>query len=101
MASRVDLHHLLESFLETKKVYFQPPASIVMSYPCIVYSRQQINNTSADNDVYLQNTTYRVIVIDKNPDSPIVQRIAKDMRFKHENHYVSDNLNHDAFTIKY
>lgn len=99
MASRLDLQALLENLLGSSEVYFQPPASVFMSYPAIVYSRDDIENTHADNKVYLQKTAYQVIVIDEDPDSEIVKKVSKLPMCSFDRHYTSDNLNHDAFTL--
>ena len=101
MASRLQLHILLEKLLGSKNVYFQPPASVKMSYPAIRYSRKNIENISADDAVYLQNSCYELIVIDKNPDSELVEKISKLPYCRFDRHYTKDNLNHDVFTIYY
>lgn len=99
MASRLQLQTLLEELLGSRNVYFQPPASVSMKYPAIVYSRYDIDNTHADNRVYAQNTAYQVIVIDEDPDSEIVKKVAMLLKCNFDRHYTSDNLNHDAFTL--
>ena len=70
-----------------------------MEYPAIVYSRDDIENTSANNKPYIQSTAYNVIVIDANPDSEIVDRISKLPMCIFDRHYAADNLNHDSFTL--
>lgn len=99
MANRMDLDKILREILGTGNVYFQPPATIKMNYPAIVYSRSSISNNMADNDVYLQSRIYQVIVIDKNPDSKIVDEMSTRPSFRFSNHYVADGLNHDVFTV--
>lgn len=101
MRNRVDLQYLLEGILGSKNVYFQPPASLVMKYPAIVYSRSDIENFHADNGVYAQTVAYQVTVIDKNPDSEYVKKISMLPLCIYDRHYTSDNLNHDVFTIYY
>ena len=44
MASRLDLQTFLEELLESKNVYFQPPESVKMKYPAIVYALDDIEN---------------------------------------------------------
>lgn len=44
---------------------------------------------------------YKLVVVDKNPDSAIVKKVSKLPMCKFNSHYVSDNLNHDVFTIYY
>ena len=101
MGNRLDLQTMLEEILGSRNVYFQPPESVKMNYPAIVYSRADINNTFADNSVYMQSHMYRLIVIDKESDSKIVQDISAIPTCKFNRHYAFDNLNHDVFTIYY
>ncbi|WP_288878329.1 hypothetical protein [Bacteroides acidifaciens] len=42
---------------------------------------------------------YSVTVIDKDPDSPIVGKVALLPTSKFNRHYEKDNLNHDVYTI--
>ena len=37
MASRLELQDTLETILESRNVYFNPPESIKMNYPAIIY----------------------------------------------------------------
>lgn len=99
MGSRLELDAILRNIIGNGNVYFQPPASISMKYPAIRYSRSDIVNTYADDNVYKQTYRYEVIVIDYNPDSEIVHKISKLPKIKFNRHYTADNLNHDVFTI--
>lgn len=99
MGSRLNLQALFRDILGSPYVYYQPPASILMHYPAIVYSRKDIENTFANNGVYSQSTAYDVTVIDENPDSEIVKKISMLPMCTFDRHYVSDNLNHDVFTL--
>ena len=101
MASRLELQTMLENLLGSRNVYYQPPASVRMNYPAIVYSRQNIENDFADNLVYNQSLAYEVVVIDENPDSEIVMSISKLPLCRFDRHYTADNLNHDVFTLYY
>ena len=47
MASRLDLQTFLEEILESRNVYFQPPESVKMKYPAIVYALDDIENVYA------------------------------------------------------
>lgn len=101
MASRLELHEELCTILGTRNVYYQPPESIKMKYPAIVYSRDDIRNRFADDNVYSQAHRYQVIVIDPNPDSLIVEDVSKMPSCSFNRHYTSSNLNHDVFTLFY
>ena len=101
MADRPNLQTFLEEFLGSRNVYFQPPESIQLKYPAIVYSRKKIDNKHAGNTVYQQLFSYELTVIDKDPDSEIVRKVSMLPTCKHDRHFKSDNLNHDVFTIYY
>lgn len=101
MNSRLKLHELLCEALGSTQVYFQPPETVKMKYPAIVYSRNNISNRHANDDVYMQSPSYSITVIDKNPDSDIVDKVSLLPRCRFDRHYTSDNLNHDTFTIYY
>lgn len=101
MATRLELHETLCTVLGSKHVYFQPPSSVKMVYPAIVYSRNKIENRHANDDIYSQSKSYTITVIDKDPDSEIVERVSMLPYCSFDSHFTSDNLNHDVFTIYY
>lgn len=101
MASRLELHEELVNILGSRYVYFQPPESIKMTYPAIVYERSDIPNRFANDNVYLQAIKYKVTIVDRDPDSEIVTRMSKFKTARFDKHYVIDGLNHDTFTIYY
>ena len=101
MGTRIELDSLLKNILGSDYVYFQPPSTVKMSYPAIVYSRAGINNTHADNKVYKQDLSYELTVIDKDPDSVIVTKISQLPKCRWNRHYKADNLNHDVFILYY
>lgn len=99
MLSRLDLQTIFESILGSHNVYFQPPPSVVMQYPAIVYSLSRIADRKANNGRYLKYPGYEAILIDKNPDSKYVDELLKLPYCAFDRSYKSDNLNHFAFTI--
>lgn len=101
MAGRPNLQTMLEVLLGSRNVYYQPPESLQMEYPAIVYSRSNIKNTFADNNVYIQSHVYQLIVIDEDPDSEIVKKVSGLPTCRFERHFTKDNLNHDIFLINY
>lgn len=101
MANRLDLQAELEELLGSRNVYFQPPASVRINYPAIVYTRSDIDNTFADDSVYMQSHFYEVTVIDEDPDSKIVDAVSKLPTCRFSRHFTSENLNHDTFIIYY
>ena len=101
MDSRPNLQTKLEQILGSRNVYFQPPESIKLNYPAIVYKRSNIQNTFADNEVYKQSYFYEITVIDRKQDSQITKRLSKLPKIRFDRSFTYDNLNHDVFTIYY
>lgn len=97
MRTRRDLHIILKKI--TDNVYFQPPESLKIIYPCIIYSRDYKNTQYADNLSYIHKNRYSIIVIDKDPDSLLPDKVADLPCASFSRHYTSDNLNHDAFDL--
>lgn len=96
---RIELQNLLSKTLGSKNVYFQPPTSVNMNYPCIRYERNKIQTYSANNAHYGLLKQYTLTAIYKDPDSDLPDKIAKLPCCKHVDHYIADNLQHDIFTI--
>lgn len=80
-------------------VYFQPPTGTLMTFPCIVYNRQKIDQKVADNIKYKTDVIYKVIVIDRDPDSEIVEAVAELPHTNHTGFYTKNNFNYDIFTM--
>lgn len=102
---RLELHRLLCQVLDPtgikNNVYYQPPQSVSMKYPAIVYRRSKIQNRHADDIIYSTKTAYEVTVIDYDPDSPMLERMFSLRYCDHDRHYAMDGLNHDVFTLYY
>lgn len=99
MVPRLQFQTLLETVLGSRNVYFQPPANVIMNYPCIVYSRDSAETEFANNSPYRYTKRYQVTVIDRNPDSGIPDKVAQLPRCTFSRFFTADNLNHDVFTI--
>lgn len=97
--SRIELQDVLESLLGSRNVYFQPPESIKLQYPAIVYCLNDIKPTHANNGKYLWNHNYTLTLIDKDPDSEFVEMILQLPLCRFDRHYKSDNLNHFVFSL--
>ncbi len=98
---RIELNGILENILGSENVYYQPPESIRMNYPAIVYERDHIRHGRADNISYRTHTAYRITLVDYEPDSIVIDKLLKMPYCSHVSHNVVDNLNQDIFTIYY
>jgi hypothetical protein len=99
MGSRLDLQAILEAIVGSDNVYFQPPTGKEMSYPCIVYKRNDTKTAHADNIPYRQTLRYMVTVMDRNPDSDIPGKVAALPLCSHDRSYAASKLNHDVYIL--
>lgn len=99
MVSRLKLHDVLLTF--NKKVYYQPPASKKMEYPCIRYKLDKLDTEHANNKTYMFHNRYQITIIDEDPDSEMVDKIKMMPLCVFDRHYTSDNLNHWVFKLYY
>lgn len=101
MDRRPKLQELLVSILGSNNVYFQPPPTIKMSYPCIVYERSSGDSQYADNDAYAFMLRYKVTYIDRHPENDIVEKLIHIPMCRYDRFYTSSGLNHDVFELYY
>lgn len=99
MDRRQKLQSLLEGIMGSENVYYQPPSSHKMSYPCIVYDRNLDRTQHASNLPYLQTDRYQVTVIDRKADSNFPRVVARLPLTRLASRFVKDNLHHDVFDI--
>ena len=100
--SRIMFQGLLEELIGSSHVYFQPPSSVKLVYPCIIYNLSDIAVNRADNKAYIQESLYEVTYIDKNPDNTIKDEIIKVFpKCRFNRHFTNDNLNHYVYLISY
>jgi hypothetical protein len=97
MAPRLELQALLEEI--APNVYFQPPTNVKLAYPCIIYERDYAQTRFADNSPYSRTKRYTVMVIDRDPDSAIPDKVAALPMCVFNRFYTADNLNHDVFNL--
>ena len=101
MASRLNLHEELCKVLGSRNVYFQPPESLKLNFPCIIYERVGADQLKADDTNYITKRRYTVTVIDKDPDSIIPEKVGALQYASYDRTFVSNNMNHDVYKIYY
>lgn len=102
MGQRLQLQTLLEEILGSDAVYFQPPESFRMKYPCIVYNRDTGDTQFADNKPYIFEIRYQVSLISRDPDmDDILKKLASLEKCTYDRHYTVNGLNHDVFNLFY
>lgn len=101
MDSRPLLQSKLEELIGNRNVYYQPPSTVEMMYPAIVYSKTKPRKKFANDKVYLRMQCYEIIVIDRRPDNPVIGKIEELPYCSFDRHYTADNLHHDVLTLYY
>lgn len=101
MASRADLQKELETLLGSRNVYYQAPESVKMEYPAIRYKKSDIDTKHANNQPYTHKRKYEIVVIDRKPDNPVIDKILKLPTSAWLQYYTADNLHHDVLTLYY
>ena len=102
MGSRLRLHELLVGVLGNDHVYFQPPESMKLVYPCIVYSLGDIKVRYADNKAYTTMNAYDVTFISRDPDNTYAVDMLNTFELcRFDRRFTNDNLYHDVFTLHF
>lgn len=100
--TRENLHQILTDILGSKYVYYQPPESIKLHYPCIVYTKKQPDVKRANNSIYGFTNGYDLTFITKDPDSDIPEKLLKALPMSRMNpQFVTDGLYHNSITVYY
>ena len=101
-AHRMKFSSKLKEFVTPENVHFQPPATVKLKYPCIIYHRMPAHKEFANNTKFLNKPLWRVQVIDNNPDSIIGDNIDNAFMYsKIVSMDTIDNLLHTTLEIYY
>lgn len=100
--SREELQSMLEEFLGSANVYWQPPESIKLKYPAIVYDLYRVNQRFGSDRQHIDYPGWSITIIDLNQDVDWVQKMLEAFRYcSLERVYIADNLAHYAFIVYY
>ena len=102
MASRLSLHEEFCTLLQSKNVYYDPPESFKMNYPCVRYSPSEPYQKHANDKNYSKTNRYDGIIMDYDADSKIPDNLLEHFSmFRLGKPYRVNNLNHFPFTLYY
>ena len=100
MDRRLILQSKLEELLGSRNVYFQPPETLKMNYPCIRYKKARPRVNHADNIKYFKKDHYELTVITTDPDTDIPDILADAFPYcSIGSPYNSNNLTHYALDL--
>lgn len=103
IARRNELDLKLLDILGNENLYYNPPESIKIKYPCIIYSLSGIPVRYAENKIYKKEIRrYELVYITRDPDTDFVNKILNEFSLiSFSRPYVSDNLYHFSFDLYY
>lgn len=85
----------------SNRVYYNPPESFKMQYPCIVYNLANYGAQHADNLPYYRYDTYTVThIYQKEAQSSLSRKMAETKGFSFDRNFYVDGLYHDVFTMR-
>ena len=99
---RLELHEKLCEMLGSRNVYFQPPETVKLEYPCIIYSRGMDESVYADNMNYLVYSCWEIQIIAKDPTFELFDTFTSKWQYvRKKASFAADNLNHANYTLFY
>lgn len=98
---RLELHSKLKSLITN--VYFEPADGNRLSYPCIVYSRQNIENKRANNsNLYIGSMVYNVTYISRDSSNTFMKAFLKLVPSASLSNIMTvEGLYHETYNVNY
>lgn len=104
---RLKLHEYLVTILGTRYVYFDPPESLRIQYPCIIYELDGMDTTFADNRPHRITRRYQVTVVmpvtndptERASQNAVSDKIATLPMCTFSRSFPADNLNHHVYDL--
>ena len=86
--------------LGIKNAYFQPPKTVMLRYPCVIYRLDNIDKTNADDKAYVTTNRYLVTYVTEDPDDEMIFELIKHFQMiSWSGSFTSDNLNHYNYNL--
>lgn len=102
MGQPLDLQMELEELMEGNMVKFQPPPSYQLKYPCIVYNLSSGTTIFAGNMPYTFTRRYSVTLMDRDPDSIFVEKLAMAFpMITMDRCFSTEGIHHYVYTLYY
>ena len=98
--TRLEIQDRLELVDSNLHVYYQPPASVRLTYPAIVYRVNDYSQNWADDHLYKKDRSYLITLIHYDPDNDIVEKLLWAFpKLRFDRTYTSDNLYHYVYVL--
>lgn len=96
---RIVLQGVLEELLGSDNVYYEPPESIRLKYPCIIYDLTNEDVRYADDKKYLRKKAYDITVISSDPDDILFDKVSDLDYCIFDRRFDTDNLVHNVYRL--
>ena len=100
-SKELKLDRLMRDTLGSDYVYFQPPESVSMFYPCVVWNLAKLPVVYADDKAYLKNPKYVIRYISPDPDDPMRDTLVDVLGVPIIQVYCKDGLYHFIYELYY
>ena len=96
---RMIVHTELSKIFE--HVYYQPPTTLVLKYPCVIYDRSDIQPVYSDNRIYAKYEKYDINILYKSVlDESLVDIVIESMDYvKFKNTTIKESVYNTALEI--
>ena len=96
---RAELHQQLATILGSSYVYYQPPESIKLQFPCVIYELSSKIGNYANDRRYYTGTGYTLTLVTATIDDPRCSLLEQLKYCKFNRYYASEGLHHYVYTI--
>lgn len=97
---RLALDSEFRRILGNNNTYFQPPSTVQLKYPCMIYNLVAGDTRYADNNGYFMARRYEVTHVHRDPDVDLLDVMPREFRnCRFDRRYTADNLYHDVYTL--
>ncbi len=103
--TRAELQSALKDILGSGNVYYEPPETVKLKYPCIIYNLARMHNRSADNyGPFIRYDSYTVMYITSETmttrgEDSVLEKLMALRGCVFDRTYVADRLHHYVFTV--
>lgn len=98
---RMKIQEMLKKHLGIKNLYFDPPRSIQMKFPCVVYDMENPVIQYADDRPYQFSYRWNITIIDRDGTKGeyYLRKMLELPYCSFDRKFVTDNLYHFIFTL--
>lgn len=97
---REDFQEHLKKVFDGVEVYYMPPESIRMTYPCFVINLDHVDNLYSNGCIYSSRICFTVTYISRHVDDYIIgDMLNAQLYTSFDRVYVADNLRHYVFGV--